>query len=334
MVLYSLEAVNALLRPIQKNSRLPHFQQPLASRLSVLRRPTEIISCRPPHIWLGRLTHDQRKSFPPQNHIMDRDRHSWEILRNAHESDHIRLPRAGKRGVKIKKEISDSYDVILMALKATFKRVIDKAYHTTGNTGIMGDGFGQLTPFEILQRLRKKYGRANIQEIEAKLLHLNNPMDRNLSVEVMIRDIEDVQHFILANPANNMELTDVQLCTNGLIKLSKTSGLYANTTERWNLKDRAICQKWMEFKTHFIAEYKNILTANGGTTMGQEGYETGGAYSAIDDDGSSLAESIVKYAESATQAKGEVNESERRLAALEMGPPPQHNHKMDTTPHK
>ena len=52
---------------------------------------------------------------------------------------------------KYKKEISDSYDVILMALNATFERVIDKAYHTTGNTSIMGDGFGQLTPFDILQ---------------------------------------------------------------------------------------------------------------------------------------------------------------------------------------
>ena len=71
--------------------------------------------------------------------------------------------------------------------------MIDKAYHTTGNTGIMGDGFGKLSPFDILQRLIKKYGRANIQEIEAKLLLFNNPMDRNLPVEVMIRDIEDVQ---------------------------------------------------------------------------------------------------------------------------------------------
>ena len=62
-----------------------------------------------------------------------------------------------------KKEISNSYDVILMALKATFEIVIDKAYHTTGNNSIMGDGFGQLIPFEILQRLRKTYGRANIQ---------------------------------------------------------------------------------------------------------------------------------------------------------------------------
>ena len=78
-----------------------------------------------------------------------------------------------------------------MALRATFERVIDNSYHTTGNTGIMGDGFGKLTPFEILQRLLNTYGKSNIQEIEAKLLHLNYLMDRNLRVEVMIRDIED-----------------------------------------------------------------------------------------------------------------------------------------------
>ena len=74
----------------------------------------------------------------------------------------------------------------------------------------------------------------------------------------------------------------------------------------------------MEFKMHFIAKYEKMLAANGGTTMGQEGYGTGGAYSAIDDDGSSLAESIVQYAERATQAEGKVNELESRLAALEM----------------
>ena len=110
-------------------------------------------------------------------------------------------------------------------------------------------------------------------------------MDRTLSVEVMIRDIEDVQRFLLSNPADNMELTDEQLCTHDMIKLSKTGGLYANATERWNLKDRTIRQQWMELKTYFIAEYENILAANGGTTMGQEGYGTGGEYGAIDDDG-------------------------------------------------
>ena len=104
-----------------------------------------------------------------------------------------------------------------------------------------------------------------------------------------------------------MELTDVQLCTHGLIKLSKTGGLYANATERWNLKDRTIRQQWMEFKTYFIDKYEKILAANGGKKMVQEGYGTGGAYSAIDDEESSLAEIIVKYAERATQAEGKVN---------------------------
>ena len=97
----------------------------------------------------------------------------------------------------------------------------------------------------------------------------------------MIRDIEDVQRFLLANPTGNMELTDVQLSTHGLIKLSKTGGIYSNATKRWNLKNRTICQQWIEFKTHFIAEYKKMLAENGGTTMGQEGYGTGGAYNAI-----------------------------------------------------
>ena len=100
------------------------------------------------------------------------------------------------------------------------------------------------------------YGRANIQEIEAKILQLNSPMDRNLPVEVMIQDIEDVQRFLLANPADKMELTYVQLCTHVLIKLSKTGGLYAKATERWNQKELHICQQWMEFKTHFIEEYE------------------------------------------------------------------------------
>ena len=147
-------------------------------------------------------------------------------------------------------------------------------------------------------------------------------MDMNLPVKVMIRDIENVQRFLLANPADNMELTNVQLCKHGLIKISKTGGLYSNATKRWNLKDRTIRQQWMKFKNHFIAEYGKMLAANGGTTMGQDGYGSIRAYNAIGDDGSSLAETIVKYAKRATQAEGKVNELESRLAGLEIGPPP------------
>ena len=69
-----------------------------------------------------------------------------------------------------------------------------------------------------------------------------------------------------------------------------------------------------------------MLAANGGNTMGQEVYGTGGAYNSVEDDGSSLAQSIVQYAERATMAEAQVSDLESRLAALEMGsqhPPPQ-----------
>ena len=97
-----------------------------------------------------------------------------------------------KGDFKYKKEISNLYNIILMALKATFERVIDKAYHITGNTSTVSDCFSQLTIFGIMQRLCEMYDRENIQEIDAKLLLLNNPMESNISREVMIIDIEDV----------------------------------------------------------------------------------------------------------------------------------------------
>ena len=53
-------------------------------------------------------------------------------------------------------------------------------------------------------------------------------------------------------------------------------------------------------------------------TMGQEGYGNAGAYQGVEDDGYSLAQSIVQYAERATTAKAQVSDLESRLAALEM----------------
>ena len=65
-----------------------------------------------------------------------------------------------------------------------------------------------------------------------------------------------------------------------------------------------------------------MLTAGGGTTMASEGY--GGAYNAMEqEDASSLAGSIVQYAERASAAEGKVSDLESCLAALEMAGPPQ-----------
>jgi hypothetical protein len=70
-----------------------------------------------------------------------------------------------------------------------------------------------------------------------------------------------------------------------------------------------------------VQQYEKMLAEGSGTTMSQEGWGT--AFNATgtqqDDDGNSLTESIVKYAERATAAESKVSELESRLSNLEMG---------------
>ena len=75
-----------------------------------------------------------------------------------------------------------------------------------------------------------------------------------------------------------------------------------------------------------------MLAAGGGTTMAGEGYGGSGAYNAMEqEDASSLAGSIVQYAERASAAEGKVSNLESRLAALEMAGPPQSAYFMPQT---
>ena len=163
MVLYSLEDVNVLLSPIQKIHGRPtlgslwHLAQQFYDALRKLDHADH-----PTDGWSGYLMTPEEfslRSATAWTHPEDVGKF-FVVPITAISTGH---QEQAKREYKYKKEISDSYDVIVMALKATFERVIDKAYHTTGNTGIMGEGFGQLSPFDILQRLCKTYGRANIQ---------------------------------------------------------------------------------------------------------------------------------------------------------------------------
>eukprot|EP00978_Attheya_sp_CCMP212_P010665 scaffold25948_cov32-Attheya_sp.AAC.3 len=125
--------------------------------------------------------------------------------------------------------------------------------------------------------------------------------------------------FLLADTEENQEMTEVQLIKYELIKLSKTGGLYVKAIEHWNARDPKNRRAWVDFKTHMIEEYEKLLRESGGTTMGQEGY--GIAYNATEgnEEESSSAESIVKYAERATSAERTVADLEGRLAVLEMG---------------
>ena len=65
-------------------------------------------------------------------------------------------------------------------------------------------------------------------------MRLNEPMNRSHPIKVMLRGIEEVQIFLLANPEEDLQLSEPNLIEYTLTKLSKCGGMYAKSLERWN----------------------------------------------------------------------------------------------------
>ena len=86
-------------------------------------------------------------------------------------------------------------------------------------------------------------------------------------MEATLRGIYAVHMFLLTNPKEGQDLTEVQLISYGLIKLPNTGGLYYKAIERWSTKDIVNRRMWVKFKTHMIEGFEKILKAGGGTTM-------------------------------------------------------------------
>jgi hypothetical protein len=145
-------------------------------------------------------------------------------------------------------------------------------------------------------------------------------MDRMQPIEVMLRGIEEVQMFLLASPDEGHQLSEVNLIDHALIKLSETGGMYTKKTlETWNGRPSMDRKTWAQFREVMVQQYEKMLAKGAGTTISQEGW--GRAYNAIgptDDDGNSLTESIIKYAERATLAESKVSDLDSCLSMLEM----------------
>ena len=148
MVRYSLKAVNSLLSPIQKNQGCPTFNSLWHLSLAFydyLRKLDH--EYHPTDGWAGYLKTKEEFSLKSTTAWTGPEM-IWKYFVMPTRAIITGDQEQAKGGYKYKKDISDSYAVILMALKATFKSVIDKAYHNTGNTRIMGGGFGGTNPIQ------------------------------------------------------------------------------------------------------------------------------------------------------------------------------------------
>ena len=94
------------------------------------------------------------------------------------------------------------------------------------NTGTERRGFGNDEPPAILECLKRLYGTPSLQELYQSLLLLHEPMYCNQPVELMLRTTEEVQMFLMAHTDRDRKLSDINLISYAMIKLSKCGGLY------------------------------------------------------------------------------------------------------------
>ena len=95
-------------------------------------------------------------------------------------------------------------------------------------------------------------------------------MDWAQPIEVMLQNIEQVQRFLLQNPEEDRQLTQVNLIGYAVIKLSKTGGMYQKALEKWQLRDVDERKSWAAFSKFMVEQYKRLLKLGTGITMGQE----------------------------------------------------------------
>ena len=100
-------------------------------------------------------------------------------------------------------------------------------------------------------------------------------MDCNQLVELMLHTTEEFQMFLMAYPDGYSELSNANITSYAMIKLSMCGGLYTKDIERLHRKTKADKNIWAIFCQNLISEYEKLLAEGGGTTLGQEGYRAG-----------------------------------------------------------
>ena len=86
-----------------------------------------------------------------------------------------------------------------MVLTNMFKEVIIPAFHSSSRS-ISTKEFGTTPLTHIPDNLQRLYGKPGYQELDALLLYLGDSMNTTQPLELMLRGIEEVQLFLLANP--------------------------------------------------------------------------------------------------------------------------------------
>ena len=93
--------------------------------------------------------------------------------------------RIGEKRWQVTKDQRDTLENVELTFVAIFECAINTAYHM-GATVMGATGFGPITVPQIISLMQFNYGKPRIGKIKKALPRLNEPMDRNMPIEVML----------------------------------------------------------------------------------------------------------------------------------------------------
>ena len=117
-----------------------------------------------------------------------------------------------------------------VTMRQSLEGCIDTPYQS-GATDFSDEGFGSDTPKQIILNLKHQYGDPRVEEISANMRRLLEPFDRSRTIEELIREIEDIQMFLMSIPSGDRKLPEITLIDHALMKLQGTN-LYSKEIER------------------------------------------------------------------------------------------------------
>ena len=235
MVTYSVEEINSILFPIRQVPGRPTF-------CTLWKLSQEFKEC------LGKMEHTYHLDEEYAGYIMTQAAYKLSSTTRCQDTVNVDncfiVPATAitdtnqkyeERKWQSRKNLLDAYLNMRTALRKIFERDIGPAYRSGRmmNTGMERRVFGNEEAPAILELHKILYGTPSLQELDQALFFLHDPMYCNQPVEVMLRTTEEVQMFLMADPDEYRELSNVNLISYAMVKISKCGVLYTKAIERW-----------------------------------------------------------------------------------------------------
>ena len=137
-----------------------------------------------------------------------------------------------------------------------------KTYHN--HLDASDSQFVTMTPREALTWLQLAYSNVPEEEIMANLQHLFLPMTCDLSVKVMLREVDYIQITAFSFPHSNDKFLDQQFIDAAIMELKGMGGIYTKAIKKWGHMNQML-KTWSDFIEAIHDEYQKML--DGGTAL-------------------------------------------------------------------